>query len=677
MIFYSTIYRGVFLLLIVSSYLFPNPQKDIIERKLKNLPAKEQLSYLIKESREQLFIDPSLGVVLSNKAIQLAQSLSDKYNEGYALISKGRNEWKLDDYPKAILSIESALSIFKQLNDQKGLAACFVELGMIYINQGKYAVAVEVLHQAYEIGKKENDNEILASSLKRLGIVYWYLNQLDNSLKYYKEAIKLAEETKRFNEMASLYNNISNVYYKKQDFPKAQYNLEKAYKLYKKQKDKDGMAIALSNMGEVQVLLKQYNGALNTLFQSLKINKELGAKFSLIHNYTNIGLAYNNLMQLEKAETYYKQALSLADEIKAFLQLAEVYLRLSQNSEQQGKANEALFFYKQHKIFQDSVFNKNSSDKIAEVQTKYETKMKETENAMLKRENELQNNKIKTQRNLVLAIGLGLFVASALVFVLILNRKKLLLAKQKIEKSEKEILRKNESLAELNATKDKFFSIIAHDLKNPFSSVKALCDLLVIEYDDFGEEERKECISHISSSVNNTSYLLENLLIWARTQRDSIKVDLQTHSLDDLIDSAVKPYIHFAMNKKIKINKVVEEGLSLITDKYMMETVLGNLINNAVKFSLTESEVKISSFKEGNKIHIHVKDCGLGMDSQTINRLFKIDEKLSSRPGTIGEKGTGLGLILCKEFIEKLKGKIDVESQPKMGTTFKITFELT
>lgn len=241
------------------------------------------------------------------------------------------------------------------------------------------------------------------------------------------------------------------------------------------------------------------------------------------------------------------------------------------------------------------------------------------------------------------------------------------------KKLENEILQQNSKLEELNATKDKFFNIIAHDLKNPFNTILGFSELLRKKYEQYNDGKRLEMLNVIHLSGQTTQKLLENLLEWSRAQTGKIKFDPQPVKAENLVGEIVGLHSISAAAKDITLENDVSEDIVLKADERMLSTVLRNLVSNAVKFTERGGRVKISAGKTGNGMaEISVQDSGVGMDRNTVSKLFKISEKISTS-GTDNEKGTGLGLLLCKEFVESHGGKINVESQPDRGSRFFFT----
>jgi PAS domain S-box-containing protein len=239
-----------------------------------------------------------------------------------------------------------------------------------------------------------------------------------------------------------------------------------------------------------------------------------------------------------------------------------------------------------------------------------------------------------------------------------------------------QIKQKNDELRELNATKDKFFSIIAHDLKSPFNSILGFSELLKDEARDLDIDSIVEYAGIIHASARHTFGLLENLLDWARMQQDRISFEPQEILFNSIVNKEFEGLKNSADKKNIELIKNIGENLIITADENMVSTVLRNLVSNAIKFTPKGGEVKVDARVEGDDVKISVSDTGIGIKPETIEKLFKIETSFTTR-GTENEKGTGLGLLLCREFIEKHGGKIWVESEQGRGSIFSFTIPKT
>ncbi|MCU0372257.1 MAG: ATP-binding protein [Ignavibacteria bacterium] len=238
-------------------------------------------------------------------------------------------------------------------------------------------------------------------------------------------------------------------------------------------------------------------------------------------------------------------------------------------------------------------------------------------------------------------------------------------------KTEKALLDREKELRELNKTKDKLFSIIAHDLKNPFMGILGFTEVLTYSYDKYSDEERQKMIYFLHNSAQNTFRLLENLLEWSRIQISGVKVVPEKIDAEELISDTAETLIESASRKNITVSVNTEKNFRIYTDADMLKTIVRNLLSNAVKFTPKGGSIYLTASKTKTGLKITVRDNGRGMPGEKLKTLFVL-EKNTSTNGTDGEKGTGLGLVLCKEFTEKLQGRITAESAVGKGTTVTV-----
>jgi signal transduction histidine kinase len=243
------------------------------------------------------------------------------------------------------------------------------------------------------------------------------------------------------------------------------------------------------------------------------------------------------------------------------------------------------------------------------------------------------------------------------------------LHREEIESQRDNIIEKNKELNILNTTKNKFFSIIAHDLRSPFSSILGFSDVLLNKHDTYNSEEREKIIQHIKKGTESAYALMENLFTWAMSQSEKVKFLPKEYNLRDVTDEVIETLTSFAQNKNIDLLNKIDPVILIYADDNMLRTILRNLISNSVKYSHKNSSISVSAKKNNKGVYLEVSDTGIGMTKAQKEKLFSLDINISS-PGTDNELGSGLGLLLCKEFIEKHNGEITVESNPGQGSTF-------
>ncbi len=245
----------------------------------------------------------------------------------------------------------------------------------------------------------------------------------------------------------------------------------------------------------------------------------------------------------------------------------------------------------------------------------------------------------------------------------------------KRKQAEEVINLKNRELQETNAEKDKFFSILAHDLRNPFNALLGYTELLTEEYDSLSPADITTAIGSLRKSSLNLYRLLENLLEWSRIQRGSISFDPRPVNLRTIVNEIHNIVSESASKKQITIQIDIPDDIAVMADPHMVSTIIRNLVFNAIKFTRDGGTIMLSAHVDDPSfVEIRIEDNGIGMSREILNNLFRLDGK-SNRPGTAGEASTGLGLIICKDFVDKHGGRISATSTEGAGSTFTVTFQ--
>ena len=274
--------------------------------------------------------------------------------------------------------------------------------------------------------------------------------------------------------------------------------------------------------------------------------------------------------------------------------------------------------------------------------------------------------------NWYLVVSMFVMSASSIGFIMLLKE----IDQKTIVQNNKRIEQDKLKLEDLNSTKDKLFSIIAHDLRSPFNSILGFSDLLTDHVEDFDVAKSKKYLGIINSSAQNTLVLLENLLDWAKSSTGQILLDPQSINISSIITEILEQSRSAAMVKGITLDyQPKEDEVIIYSDADILRTILRNLMTNAIKFTPTGGRVVIESIIRDDQLELSISDTGIGMNNDKLNTLFSISSNASTL-GTSKEKGSGLGLVLCKEFVEKLGGRIKVESEEGKGSRFSFTLPL-
>jgi signal transduction histidine kinase len=362
------------------------------------------------------------------------------------------------------------------------------------------------------------------------------------------------------------------------------------------------------------------------------------------------------------------------------------YAGLAQLYDMTGKTNEALKFYKLLDAIKDSIFKEDLNKQLADFNLKYETEKAKRENEILTKENEIQELQLKVsnERQIKLyAVILLLFAGSILVVLVMRNRNnkklndQLQLSNQQLEVR---IKQRTKEIEEANKTKDQFFSIIAHDLKSPFNALLGLSVMLDDNYETLTDPERKEFIHYLREAVDTLYQLLENLLNWSVSQRGILQLFPSKLQINNIIEDTLLLFSQQAQMKNITFsfeNKTHEQAYA---DADTVKTILRNLISNAIKFSPLGGKVIIktalSEISDGAPLYeVQISDSGVGIPQDKQEIIFENPMEVKTK-GTSNEKGTGLGLLICKDFVQKNNGQISLISEPGKGSTFIFTLPL-
>jgi len=240
--------------------------------------------------------------------------------------------------------------------------------------------------------------------------------------------------------------------------------------------------------------------------------------------------------------------------------------------------------------------------------------------------------------------------------------------------AENEVKKQRDELERLNSQKDKFFSIIAHDLKNPVNVILGYSQLFSAAGDKMSREDILEKVGHIKESADHLLKLMDDLLAWGQTQMAAVQVQNQTIVLSEMLENTTQSLRQTAEAKSVSLNLNIP-GISIETDPGLLDTIVRNLVANAIKFSYSGQTVSVAAHVENNFVTVSVSDTGTGMSGETLDNLFQLD-KAKSLPGTANETGTGLGLFLSHEFAVRLGGKIEVSSKENEGSVFSIVLPL-
>ncbi|MGQ1909783.1 tetratricopeptide repeat-containing sensor histidine kinase [Marinifilum sp. RC60d5] len=679
-------YISLIILFFCYNLFVAQAQIDSLENLLSQKNGLEKVKILNELSYSYYNSNPEKGIEHAKEAYEIAFKLDSKSDLAKSLQNLGINYWAEGELDKALEYFNKALPMYVELKDFRGKASVLSCFGVVYKNLSDFDNSLEYYFKSLEICEQRNYTDMSRKTLGNISLVYLGLNNYDKALAYIQEAISLRDSLGGNKILPAHLNTMGQIYEAKKDYDNAQLYYNKSLKENIKNNDQYGVTICLYNIGNAKFYLKNYEEAKMYFQKSLAVSSKISDQIGILYANKSIGLVCAIQGKNNLALSYYDKAKDLAKTLKAKEQQFELYRNYSDIYKSQGNYKKALEYFELSSSLNDSIYNEKSSRQIAEMETKYASHKKEKENELLRKNSKIQNLEITKQTQFRNAIIVLLVLVILLVFILlnqfkikkdanaILSEKNMLVEKHKLELEQKnKILTKQfEELQLLNATKDKFFKIISHDLKGPFNSILGFSDLLNTDYKLLSDKERIAMLKEIDKSSKFAYELLLNLLTWAQAQMNEIKINKELLNLKDLVDTTVSLYGLNASCKNIDIVVDVPESIVLPIDEHTSMIFMGNLINNAIKFTPDGGLISITTTSKEDYVQIHILDTGVGMSPEVLQKLFKIDENISTE-GTNNEKGTGLGLILCKEFIEQNEGTISVKSTIGKGSEFIIT----
>jgi two-component system, sensor histidine kinase and response regulator len=669
------------------------------------------INHLNKVSENFFNTNPDSTLYYAAKSAELARKIGYKSGLAYSLIQTGHASFYKGDYDHGKTAFEESISIFKEINDKAGLSKCYTLYGRFYFLLDDYKLALNYLNQSLTISKHINNEANMADCYKNFGIVYFGEGQSSTALDYYYKALTMQIKLQNKTATADVYNDIGLVLQGMEMYPSALADFKKALGIYKDTKDLSGVGTAYVNIGEVFLNRQNYDRAIVYLNEALAIEQKLDDKEGITSVNTDLGLCYANKGQYDVALNYLNNSLKTAQDYKiayneanALIGFATVYnmqreykkaYQYAVNGEKLAvelgnltiRANAALQLHNafsgmidyehaykmllQYNNLKDSLHNNESIQKLTSYNMALDFDQKQHQLEYLQREkDDLYTQRIEQQRlvlGFLMILILAMIAISVIYYLQKIKQQKVneLVLQQKTDLDEQA-----QKLNNLNSLKDRLISILAHDLRAPLSTLRGLFSLLQDE--TISPAQMLEMIPAVLKKLEYTSDFLDTLLFWINSQVDDDESSARSFRIREIVEFEIENYTEQAAIKGITLIDNVPDGLIACADPNSMRIVIRNLVTNAIKFSGYNDRIEISArrFDEDNHL-ISVRDTGNGMNDEQLNKIFKT--KVNSEVGTNNETGTGMGMLFCKDLVEKSNGKIWVTSKLGVGTEFLFT----
>jgi signal transduction histidine kinase len=665
------LYISIILIFFCTTNLFSQTEKTILTKieELKSTsdfkPQNSNYIDLILElAKNQVRSNPDSTAILLKEGYNL--SLKSKYRAGestalstyaYLYFEKGEIE-KAHDYNMR------ALEIAETYNLSKEKLKALNNMALDYLLQGESEKSLTKFLEALSTAKLVNDIDMMARININIASLYSDNGDYETSLVFLEKAKQLNIKHNKKDILPYTLINLASEYSEVEKYEEALDLVDKSILYFKKENIKDWLSHGYELKGTIELSKKNYQKALFWLKKSEELCDEIDFKYGYTIVYNGLSEAYLAINELEISEEYALKSLNVSTELNIAKSIEKSNLLLAEIYHKNGDDKKA---YSYQKTYTD-LYEKSSNEKFKKGLGILRSKIKfENQKKQLILD---QNKAIAKQKNYVyLAISVSIIIFLILIFIYRTNKLQRKYYKE-LQKKQDILLKHEEELNLSIKTKDKLFSIIAHDLKGPINSFHLLMKMSMNE--SISKEDYDALFPKALQDIQGISDMLNNLLMWARTQMKGITLKQINVDINQIINKTISILQPIAKKKEINIlNKVPESTISF-SDRNHLSIVIRNLISNAIKFTKENGEIIIGVTELETEWQIEVADNGIGMNEDTLNMLFK-NEHVKSTYGTNEEKGTGLGLSICKEMVEGNGGKIWATSIQNQGTIIYFT----
>ncbi|MBL7828252.1 MAG: hypothetical protein JNJ57_16590 [Saprospiraceae bacterium] len=608
--------------------------------------------FMGKDKSEYLTLFDSAYVLLkATNEIKLLGVFLQSY--GSVLLQVNQNQRSMD----MMIEAERLLLQYPAIGTPDNLLNLYSNMVSSGLQLGDYEACLNYARKGIEVGKKSNNFELLADLHYNNALILLKLGYLKEAKRGYLKSLELNKKGKISSGIITVTTALGQ-YYGSNGKPELglRYLSQAKAEAIKKQ---DFYSVAMANRSESAILFtqKEYHRALaaiDSCLQYFEKNKNINYQPG---NFHQKALVLNELGQIESAIEWAKKEIERAPQAYNHPVVQEVYQFLFDIEKKRGNFEEALAYYEKYTLFKDSFYNEGLKSKLAEERTKQNIEAEQDARQKAELESELL-----TSRNQLLAT-----VAIVLLLLLVISGYLYL----ELRKSRRLLGEQNRDLARLNETKDKFFGIIAHDLRNPISAFNGVGDQFD-HYLQMGDTAKiQRLIQLVSKSAANLSSLLDNLLSWALLNRGMIPYNPEPLSLLTESTTCFQIHEYSASRKGIRLENHIAQNVKVFADCNALQTILRNLIDNAIKFTPAAGVVSLECEEKAERVVISIHDSGKGMSVEKLDKLFALVKR--SEHGTDGEKGAGLGLLISKELVEINHGAIRVFSTEGKGSTFEFS----
>jgi len=597
--------------------------------------------------------DIGLALQLLDSAYVLIDKINHPIERLYLLQGYGSVLGQYLNYEKGIkilLEAES-LCLNHTVCKDKQMLNIYANLLALAQSSNQFELALEIARKGIEYGEGTDNYEDLADLYNNNGVILASLEMLDEAEDSYLKALELNKKGDLKWGVAYSQMSLGLLYNIKKQHQKAFPLLKAANAYFIENVDYYSIAIVNQSLCQNYILEKNYARALMSINRSIEyLEKDENAR-AIIGLYYNKAQVLFELGQYDEAYAIAQKELAVVDNQ---FYAPHTYDLLSQIEAKRSNFENALLFQNKYSELRDSVYNENLENKLAKERVKQNIE-KEQES---REKAELKSSLLESQNRFFIAISLGLAAILGMGGFLF----------YKLQKARNLLKSQNQQLSELNRTKDKFFGIIAHDIRSPIVALDGVGEQMSYYLDKKDESKLRRLSDRVDTTAKRLSNLLDNLLNWALLQTGTIPYRPVSLNLRGTANEVLALFTPHATTKNIQLVNEVSTSIKVYADPSALNAILRNLVSNAIKFTHKDGQVSIAAEEKGGKVFIKINDTGTGINAELLPKLFTLNK--NNKKGTGGEKGTGLGLLLCKELVELNKGNISVISELGQGSSF-------
>jgi two-component system, sensor histidine kinase and response regulator len=607
------------------------------------------------------------------RQLKTARHDSDRVNIYYEI---AQLYWYINP-DSALLVGRKGVELSKKINYPTGLSRCYFTIGSVYYYQRNFPHALHYYLRTLKLGEEMGAERTIGSSLYNIGLVYTDLGNYDKAKEYFLSTLDRAEKNEDKELYAASLGYLGEIFYLQKQYELALEYKTRSLVINREIEFIDGIGGDLNSLGSIYLKMGKLEKSLTYTLESIRVFQKKQNTDGIASGYNNLAEVYHERKQFAESDRYAQMSLQLSRVLGDKKRMSDSYQILYQNSVAQKNFGQALHYRNVQIGLQDSIFSLEKEKAVSQLQSTYDLEKKQHQITLLEKNKLIQEKELSRQRGQIHTFIAGGGVLFVVAFLLMMNNREkriinelLQLQNRAISEQQDEILRQNMRLEGLNTVKDRLLSIISHDFRSPLHSLQGLVSLM--KEGELSSQEIRHMSELVSEKLDVTLHLVENLLQWAKSQMEGMRVKSEIVDLTCLITDTVQLLKEPAERKGIVLKNETTEPVWAYADKALVDIVIRNLVANAIKFSRARDTVSVSATADQQWIYLCVRDTGMGISLENQAKIFNSVSSFTT-VGTASEKGTGLGLALCKELVEKNGGKIWFESQPGQGSTFTFT----